>query len=279
MSGFDPDWLDLREPADHRSLANEPLERIAALFAGRETVSVTDLGAGSGSLLRALSPRLGPKQRWTLVDADEGLLAHARTRLSKWADASSDAGGRLLLQKTATEIEVMTLARDLSADPLPAAAAEADLVTASAFFDLAGHDWTEAFVSRLAASGKPLYAPLVYAGEKRFSPAHRLDAAALEAFNRHQLRDKGLGPAMGPGAALGLAEIGRAAGLACLSSPSPWRLDEADEALTRRLASDMAQAIAELPDGPELGEWLAFRLEHAASGVGVAHEDLLLQPG
>lgn len=278
MSGFDPDWLDLREPADHRSLAENPLARLKALFSGRERVSVADLGAGSGSLLRALAPRLGKRQSWTLIDADEGLLAHARTRLSAWADDWSEDGGRLSLRKGATEIEVVTLVRDLSADPLPAEAAGADLVTASAFFDLAGRAWTEAFVPRLAKAGRPLYAPLVYAGRKTFAPTHPLDGAALDAFNRHQLREKGLGLALGPGAADGLARIAEAAGLACLSAQSPWRLAKTDASLTRRLASDMALAIAELPDGPELSEWLAFRLEHAEAGAEVAHVDLLIEP-
>ena len=278
MSGFDPDWLDLREPADHRSLAAEPLARLEALFAGRQRVSVADLGAGSGSLLRALAPRLGKRQSWTLIDADEGLLAHARMRLSAWADSWTEDGGRLSLAKGATEIEVVTLARDLSVDPLPAEAVGADLVTASAFFDLAGRTWAEGFVTRLAAAGRPLYAPLVYAGRKTFAPAHPLDGVALEAFNRHQLREKGLGPAMGPGAADGVARIAGAAGLACLSAESPWRLGGADAALTRRLASDMVQAIAELPDGPELSEWLAFRLKQAEAGAEVAHVDLLVEP-
>ena len=278
MSGFDPDWLDLREPADHRALAKEPLARLEALFAERERVSVADLGAGSGSLLRALAPRLGRRQSWTLIDADEGLLAHARTRLSAWADSWAEDGGRLSLAKDAIEIEVVTLIRDLSADPLPAEATGADLVTASAFFDLAGRAWTEAFVARLAAAGRPLYAPLVYAGRKTFAPTHPLDGVALGAFNRHQLGEKGLGSARGPGAADTLAGIAGAAGLSCLAAESPWRLGKTDAAITKRLASDMAQAIAELPDGPELSEWLAFRLEHAEAGAEVAHVDLLVEP-
>lgn len=278
MSGFDPDWLDLREPADHRALAKEPLARLEELFSRRESVAVADLGAGSGSLLRALAPRLGKRQSWTLIDADEGLLAHARTRLAAWADDWSENGGALVLKKDAAEIKIITLVRDLSVDPLPAEAAGADLITASAFFDLAGRAWAETFVARLAAAGRPLYAPLVYAGRKTFAPAHPLDDAALEAFNRHQLREKGLGPAMGPGAASGLAEIAGAAGLSCLAAESPWRLGQTEAPLTQRLASDMAQAIAELPDGPELSEWLAFRLEHAEAGAEVAHVDLLIEP-
>lgn len=278
MSGFDPGWLDLREPVDHRALAAGPLRRLEARFAGDDQVTVADLGAGSGSLLRALSPRLGTRQRWTLIDADVGLLAHARTRLSAWADHASEDGGRLRLRKGAAEIEVGTCLRDLSADPLPAEAAEADLVTAAAFFDLAGRDWTEVFVARLAKARRPLYAPLVYAGRKSFSPAHPLDGAALDAFNRHQRRDKGLGPALGPTAAEALVEIGRAAGFESHVGESPWRLGAADAGLTQKLARDMAAAIGELPDGPELGEWLAFRLETAKSGGEVAHLDMLLQP-
>lgn len=277
MSGFDADWLDLREPADHRSLAEAPLRRLAARFAGPEEASIVDLGAGSGSLLRALAPRLGRRQRWTLVDADNALLAHARTRLTRWSDAWEERGTSLALRKGDAEIEVATLRHDLAADPLPAEAAAADLVTASAFFDLVGHDWMREFLARLAEAGRPLYAPLVYAGRKSFAPDHPLDGAALAAFNRHQLRDKGFGPALGPGAPEALERLGGASGFACMTQASPWTLGAGDAPLARRLARDMAGAIAELDDAPALGGWLALRLETATQGVEVAHTDVLLE--
>ena len=57
---FSDDWLSLREPADHRS-RNMALEaELARQLIDVEEQRIVDLGAGSGSNLRALAPRLGP---------------------------------------------------------------------------------------------------------------------------------------------------------------------------------------------------------------------------
>jgi len=278
VSGFDPSWLDLREPVDHRSLAAGPLERLTATFGGAP-VSVADLGAGSGSALRALAPRLGGSQRWTLIDSDAALLAHARQRLIAWADAVEAEGETLRLTKAGATIHVVFLANELARDPFPQAAAAADLVVAAAFFDLAGEAWLTAFIERLAAARNTLYAPLIYDGLKRFAPAHDLDQAVLAAFNAHQRSEKGLGPALGPDAARRLAELASIRGYTATAVASPWRLGAADRSLTEALVRGMASAAAEVvtpADG--LGEWRSFRLGAAAGGATVGHVDLLLTP-
>ena len=279
MSGFDPAWLDLREPADHAARSAEVLAAVAADFAGPEEVVVADLGSGSGSTLRALAPHLGPRQRWRLIDHDPALLAHARARLSAWADAATDDDGVLRLTREGQEIAVETFALDLSADPLPEAARFADLVSASALFDLVGEAWLRGFVGALAAARRPLYAALSYDGATRFTPAHPSDLAVVAAFNRHQQTDKGLGPALGPEAAETLTR--RLQGQECetVVGASPWRLGWRETELTSELVAGMARAVAELPDPPAgLDGWLAFRTEFAGVRVEVGHLDLYARP-
>jgi len=88
MSGFDPEWLDLREGVDHRS-RNRKLERaLAKHFDGWRPTTVVDLGCGTGSNLRATAPLLGPEQHWTLVDYEQALLDAAAVRLTAWADGA-----------------------------------------------------------------------------------------------------------------------------------------------------------------------------------------------
>ena len=70
MSGFSSDWLKLRESADHRARNQELLAKLAACFAEREAILVADLGAGTGSNLRAIAPHLPSRQQWVLVDHD-----------------------------------------------------------------------------------------------------------------------------------------------------------------------------------------------------------------
>ena len=72
MSGFSPDWLALREPVDHRSRDAATAARLTEHFAGRQTVSVVDLGCGAGSNIRATYRLLPSAQAWTLVDPGQG---------------------------------------------------------------------------------------------------------------------------------------------------------------------------------------------------------------
>lgn len=278
MSGFDAAWLDLREPADVAARSATVMDAAVAHLAGRDTVAVADLACGSGAMLRALAPRLGPRQRWTLIDHDDALLTHARRRLSRWADASEPLGDGLQLSKAGATIDVAFHAADLSRDPLPAPAAHADIVTATALFDLVGAGWLADFTARLASARKPLYATLSYDGRQSVSPPDPLDGAVVAAFNRHQRTDKGFGPALGPDAAGALADALKAAGYACVEGDSPWRLDAADAPLVRALVAGAADAAARAPE-PEIKApaWAARRLAGTVA-LEIGHRDLFAAP-
>lgn len=278
MSGFDASWLDLREPADHAARSKTVLDAVAEAFEGRDHVTVADLGSGSGSTLRALGPRLGRSQAWTLLDNDFALLAHARTRLAAWADDAREDGDALVLTKGGARIAVRTEVVDLHRDPLPASAAASDLVTASALFDLVAESWLNSFVTHLAASKRPLYAALSYDGAMRFEPAHPLDAAVVAAFNRHQTTDKGFGAALGPSATMTLGWLAKRAGYDYRMGESPWRLGPDQRPLMAELLAGIAGAAAELPDGPEgVTEWLVFHAD--ADMIEIEHADVFLTPG
>ena len=78
MTGFDRDWLALREPYDHAArddgLASALNGWLSARTAGGSDVRIMDLGCGAGSNLRYLTPRLPHPQAWRLVDNDAALL-------------------------------------------------------------------------------------------------------------------------------------------------------------------------------------------------------------
>ena len=200
MSGFSPNWLDLREPVDHRSRNRALAGALARYFDGWQPLMVVDLGCGTGSNLRATAPLLGPEQHWTLVDHDQALLDAAAVRLTAWADASKDANGELSLRKGQQRINVAFRRADLAGDLEGALDPAAHLVTAAALFDLVSADFIAKVAAAVAARNCAFYTVLTYDGDQRWQPEHEADAAMCEAFHAHQGGDKGFGAAAGPSA-------------------------------------------------------------------------------
>ncbi len=264
---FEEGWLGLREGVDHRSRAEALVAPLRAAWRDRGWSRVVDLGAGTGSNLRYLSPRLPPSQRWTLVDHDPALLARARDGLP----ASDRAHGAV------PEVEIRV--GDLDEVGL-AAVDDADLVTASALLDLVSRRWLERLVDRVVDAGAGLLVALSYDGTVGWDAPLPDDDLVREAVNRHQRRDKGLGGALGPDAAVEAARLLEAAGRTVRLEPSPWRLGPGDEALTRELVDGWARAAAEeRPDAAaRIAAWAAERTARAGEGVRVGHQDLLALP-
>jgi SAM-dependent methyltransferase len=276
---FSPEWLALREPVDHRSIAAELRARAAAHVSNESPVRVMDLGCGSGSNLRALADRLGKDQHWTLIDWDEALLAHARHALSAWGEKSHEQDGALVIQRGDKHIRVTFERADLARDVAQVLDRRLDLVTAAAFFDLVSEGWMDGFAAALAARATPLYTTLTYNGVERWSPPHETDKSVLQAFHAHQHGDKGLGPAAGPGAADALAHTLARHGFHVACAPSPWIMDRADARLISELAEGAANAVREtgLVSSSDIDAWLAARREASACEIG--HMDIFAYKG
>jgi SAM-dependent methyltransferase len=278
MSGFSPDWLAMREPADHRARHPGLLEALSEHLRGRE-VEVVDLGCGTGSNLRSVAPRLGPVQHWRLVDHDPRLLAAARARLSAWADTVETSGEDLVLTVAGKRLRVRFHEADLARNPAAALGAAPDLVTAAALFDLVSPAWIETFSAAVAARRALFYTALTYDGVERWEPPHPADAAMLQAFHAHQAGDKGFGPSAGPGASAALTAAFESRGYRVNAGTSPWRLRaEAEASLMRELAAGAASAVREtgLVPEPVIDGWLQSR--RAATACSIGHIDLLAVP-
>lgn len=299
MESFSAEWLALREPADHAA-RDETLTRAlaAALAAARPAGSTTgpqdpraatvsnaaradshlravDLGAGAGSNVRYLLPRLPQVTHWTLVDHDAALLEVARRSL---APAAASAGVTI-------ETHVADL-RDLAALPLDGC----QLVTGAALLDLVSAAWIEGLAARCAAAGSHVLFALSYDGRLECTPADPWDARVRELVNMHQRTDKGFGPALGPDAtrvareAFGATRGGGAARTdtgAVRTAQSNWVLGAADAELQRQLVAGWAQAAQEIApgDAEAIAAWRMRRLDAIARGastIRVGHQDLLM---
>jgi SAM-dependent methyltransferase len=266
MTGFAISWLDLRESADFAARDKQLVNRLLAWLAlpdvsyGNEPL-VVDLGSGTGSTLRAMAKLGAPKFVWRLVDHDGALLDEALKRHRK----------HFLIEDYQADLTVM--------DELPLGGAR--LVTASALFDLVSCHFVDDLVARLHRQRSGLYAALSYDGMMAWQPAHFLDAAVLAAFNKDQLRDKGFGPALGPGAAEYLRQALHSARYEVFTARSPWELGPTDGLLMRELVAGIYAAVASGYglDLAELKNWQTFRLANLASGsCTVGHLDVLGLP-
>ena len=259
MSGFSAEWLAMREPVDHASINHRVRDALKSRFLGRSALRVVDLGSGTGSNLRGLSPDLPGGQSWTLVDYDDRLLGRA----------SAPPG-----------VEVDKLQRDLSSGDISDLVTGADLVTASALFDLVAEGVIGRMVGQIAEARATFYTVLTYDGGATWLPSHSRDALMRAAFNRHQRSDKGFGPAAGPDATAALAAAFQAAGYRVTRGKSPWVLAGEHGELRRAVDDGWAGAVRETGELSErdVDEWVAHRHRSDNAVTIVGHEDLLAFP-
>lgn len=252
MSGFSADWLALRADADARARSARITARTAAWALARtqatgRPLSIVDLGCGTGSNLRFLAPRLPVAQHWLLADHDPHLLAHA---------CNAATACRRVRALDAVEL-------DLAAAPLARLVADADLVTASALFDLVAPGWAADLVAALARPGRALLAVLTYDGRMTLTPADPFDAHVRCLVNQHQRTDKGFGAALGPFAADWLCQQARRLGAQVLTARSDWRLAGSDHGLQQALLAGWADAACAIATdtADAIAAWQGRRLE------------------
>jgi len=258
VSGFDKGWLALREPVDARSRDKTLLTSAIGAIESTPKRTVLDIGCGTGSTFRTLSPKIEKNVRWRLFDSDPHLLEEAERR---HGDALE------LVQGDLNDVEVLPLA-------------DVVLVTASALFDLCSEDFIRRFADRISRNSIGLYAALNYDGEMRWSKPHPLDEVVVSSFNRHQLSDKGFGLALGPKAWKTLADRLSDKGCTVRTAGSPWTMTAAEPDLQRLFLTGIIRAVFEYGelDEAEIRDWADFRrrmIDREESLCHVGHQDVL----
>lgn len=278
MSGFSPEWLALREAADHAARNRDVTAACAAAFGGRERIAICDMGAGTGSTLRALADHLPAIQHWTLVDHDQGNLAAAMAALSKWADEANVQGDTLSLTRGQKRIAVQFHVRDFASDP-ECWPEGIDLVTASALFDLTSEAWLTRFAAALGRARLSLLAALTFDGVIHAQPADKVDASIATAFRAHQHRNKGFGPAAGPDASDVLERALSLGGYHVITGASPWNAGPEATDFLIEVAKGIAQAVIETGAVPraDVDRWRAAVTDGKHTLV-VGHCDLFATP-
>jgi hypothetical protein len=254
------EWLALREPADIAARSAALTQLIADVLPDGPLLRILDLGSGTGSNVRYLSPRLPRPQEWLLVDRDRDLLSEV-------------PGG--------TDVcRIETISRDLGRLEDEEIFRARELVTASALLDLVSPRWLDTLAAHCRAGGAAVLFALTYNGQSRCSPVDSEDEIVRELMNRHQRRDKGLGgPAAGPAGVECAERSFAAAGYQVRRAASDWILSADQRELQRQLIQGWAHAAVETAPEREsmIQAWLARRRSHIEAGTStviVGHEDL-----
>ncbi|MEM9330304.1 MAG: class I SAM-dependent methyltransferase [Pseudomonadota bacterium] len=263
MSGFSSQWLDAREPIDHRARSEAVLAAVRQHFENFGTLKVTDIGCGTGSTLRALKPVLKNTLSWHLIDHDDTLLDQAKTYLQG---------------------DEMTFSlADLSKSVDTVFANQPQLLTTSAFLDLVSESWLKTFCEHVTQHQTPFYAALSYDGRVGCKPELQTDVEVLKAFNHHQKTDKGFGPALGPDAAETVIRLFENFGFKVVSDRSDWIGNPEDKLFQELLIEGWHQAACEIDPHKKahFDSWLSQRLKLIDSGkasVFVGHIDFFAIP-
>jgi hypothetical protein len=287
MTGFDPAWLALREPFDAAARSARRVSGLAPHWARADAVAIVDLATGTGANVRYLAPRIRGRQCWTVVDRDPRLLDAVASGLAEWAERRGyrwrQRGPEVTVTGEGFEAVVQPRALDLAHDLDRVVPQGAHLVTAAALLDLVSERWLARLVGSCRAAGAAFLFALTYDGETAWSPEDAEDARVRDAVNRHQERDKGFGPALGPAAAGRTAALYRAAEYRVVEARSDWRIGPEARVMQRALLEGWSAAAGEIE--PERGDvwsgWAARRaaaIGASASALRVGHVDLAGRP-
>ena len=262
---FAVEWLALREPYDIKARSAVVCNAALASLADRFSVSLVDLACGTGATLRALSPHLPKHQNWKLVDNDLSLLARSRPI------------------PPLEGVNVTTTPADLSYDIESVLDGPIDLVTTTAFLDLVSDDWLERFAMEAAARHLPVYAALTYDGRVSLEPSFAADERMISALNRHQLGDKGFGPALGTTAAATAVARFESLGYMVTHEQSDWVFSTDDRRIQLALISGWTNALYDMVEvsDADVRDWSDRRNRAIADGISairVGHVDFFAQP-
>lgn len=228
--GFGADWLALREPFDRAARNTDLAQRFVKALDQVTVPTLVDLGCGTAANFRSLAPKIARDQRWRIIDRDASLLDAAIAQVASWARAK----GWSCHQPASDQLEVSTsgcgrwtlttVCFDLSSNMELLALDACDAFVTTAFLDLVSQSWVERLVQLLCASPRPLLATLTVDGRRDWFPPHENDALMQLAFNQHQLRNKGLGPALGIAATGVVAQALSNGGFEVTLGQSNWKI-------------------------------------------------------
>jgi hypothetical protein len=144
---------------------------------------------------------------------------------------------------------------------------------------LVSRAWLEALADACRTAHASVLFALTYDGRMTLEPAEHDDDLARGLFNRHQRKDKGFGPALGPDAAAATKAAFANRGYILETAASDWRLGRNEQRLQAALIDGWLAAALEIEPASslQLKRWCAAhrtRIDAGESTAVVGHTDL-----
>ena len=182
MHEFNNNWLIQREKIDSLSRSKIAISKINNFIKNKDKISIIDLGCGTGSNYRYLSPKIKKKQSWDMLDISLKSINYFKEDISKSKKVDNVKFIKTNVIKNIKKIDFNNY----------------DIVTGSAFLDIMPNSWFRDFYN-LNINSKIIYFSINYDGFFKFFPKHKDDGLVLKLFNSDQKSDKGIGlKAVGP---------------------------------------------------------------------------------
>ncbi|MEQ8706997.1 MAG: class I SAM-dependent methyltransferase [Phaeodactylibacter sp.] len=286
---FATNWLEERYRFD--VAARNPRVEAACLqyFSDHTSVSIIDIGAGTGANFIYLAEKLPQSQQWALLELNPTLLKHARERLKIWGAAKgyavSESTQELHFKKSQQHISVRFVNGSFLELPQLLPLQRYHLVTASAVFDLLSKEMLQRLVQTFHGNRLALLATLNYESMS-YLPADAADEHWTGLYEKHMQRSQDFGRALGPDCASYLEHCYKELPKdQLLRAPSRWQIEPGDAAMHQHMLEFLERSLNEMASighsGQELQQWLQQKhqcLQDRQLRLTVTHSDLFTAP-
>lgn len=275
-----PEYLTAKRTVDDRALNVHVFDAFHDELAERaidDSVSVLEIGAGTGTMIARLAERdiLPSHTRYRAVDRDPEHIAAAKIHLPTWLEAAGytveDANGGLIATRTDRRIDIrLEVADAFSID------ARSDVCIAMAVLDLVDLPIALEQLAAHLESGGILYAPLTFDGQTAFAPTHPADTEIERAYHHHmaEIRDSG-GPRAGRQLLDAVPTVGgeviAVGGSAQVIHPQHGAYPAREETVLSHILETIGDAVREVADGDLTQETIDTWLTHRRTQLDRAH--------
>ena len=285
---FDIDWLSERYPFDIEARDKALESKVIAHLAKKSSITLVDVGAGTGSNCLYFVEQFPQTQKWYLVEQNEELKKATIKRLRDYANYHKYNFERkkdtIKINSTKRNITITILNDSLLNLADLVDLKKVDLVLANAVFDLFSAAQIDQLVSLITQNKLAFYHTLSYEG-MLFNPADPFDDVFVTAYNEHMERPQDFGKALGRHASQYMVKLFEATEGTVQSATSLWKIQPMDIKMHYYLLSFMENALAEMDLAPAMQEnfkkWIKRKKDLIITGqqhLEIAHMDIFVQP-